>query len=72
MKRPCVYCGDSVDPAAASTWRRIVGWERKASAESRRSGSDIAARTQTDFWACDPCVQRLKRGLNPTQQELLG
>lgn len=71
MTRRCVYCGDPVDPAAPSTWRRIVGWERKASAESRRSGSDIALRIPSEHYACDPCVQKLKRGVSARQQAML-
>lgn len=71
MSVSCAYCGDPVDPNSSFTWRRVIGWERKAVAASRRSGSDIVLREPRDEYACDICVSRLKRGVAPRQGALL-
>lgn len=71
ISRPCFYCGESVDPLAHTTYRRVVGWERKAFAESRRGGSDIVLRELRDEYACPRCVVRLQKGLPVAQETLL-
>jgi len=71
LNRSCFYCGGQVDPLARSTWRRVVGWERKALAESRRGGSDIVLRESRDEYACPSCVTRLQAGLPVAQESLL-
>lgn len=48
----------------------MVGWERKAGYGSRKYGSDIALREPGDEFACDPCVRRQQRGVNPGQGSL--
>ena len=68
----CTYCGKTVDPLAQETWRRVVGWERKAIAETRKGGSDIALREARDEYACPLCIRRLQDGLNVAQESLLG
>lgn len=70
-KRKCFYCGEPVDPTLRSTWRRVAGWERKAQSDTRRSGSDIVLREPRDEYACDDCIRRQKRGINPTQGGLM-
>jgi hypothetical protein len=68
----CTYCGDPIDPRGAGTvYRRVVGWERKSKAASRKAGSDIVLREARDEFACDPCVRRLKRGVAATQEALI-
>ena len=67
----CVYCNEPVDPLSPRTWHLIVGWERKATGATRKSGSDIALRQPRDKYACDACVQRKKRGIAPTQETLI-
>lgn len=67
----CVYCGGAVDPLARDTWRRVVGWERKAQAATRKSGSDIALREPRDEYAHSRCVRGLQHGIDPGQGELL-
>ena len=69
--RPCFYCGEPVDPFSPFTWRRIIGWERKASATTRKSGSDIALREPRDEYAHDLCVSRTKAKLAVGQEALL-
>lgn len=64
----CAYCAQPVNPADPSLWRQVVGWERKATAASRKAGSDIALREPRDSYAHDACIQRAKRGLAPTQE----
>lgn len=67
----CVYCGATMDPLTEYVWRRTCGWERKARGSSRKSGSDIVLRQSREKFACDSCVQRLKRGIAPNQGALL-
>lgn len=71
MTRQCAYCGEPVDPSSRFTWRRVVGWERKAVAMSRKSGSDIALREPRDEYAHDHCIGRAKANLAPGQEALL-
>ncbi len=71
MNRACSYCGESVDPLSRFVWRRVVGWERKATSQSRKSGSDITLREPRDEYACDGCVSRLKRDVAPAQGSLI-
>lgn len=63
----CFYCGDDVDPDAPTTYRRCVGWERKASSSTRRGGSDIVLREPGVGFACQFCVANLKNGRPATQ-----
>lgn len=67
----CFYCDEPVDPLSRTLWHRVVGWERKALAESRKSGSDIALREPRDEYAHDRCVRLAQQGLNPAQESLL-
>lgn len=68
----CHHCQQPVDPDSPRTWRRIKGWERRASKHSsRRGGSDIVLRQPVDTFACDFCVSQLRNGRAPTQGALL-
>lgn len=67
----CHYCSVPVDPTDRRTYRRVVGWERKALASSRRSGSDIVLRETRDEYACAGCIVRLQQGLDVRQEALL-
>ena len=67
----CSYCGTLVNPFAPSTYRRVIGWERKALAASRRGGSDIVLREPLEEFACHACIVRLQAGLDPRQASLL-
>jgi hypothetical protein len=67
----CTYCKRPVDPRAQTTYRRVLGWERKALARSRRGGSDITLRESRDEFACPTCVDRLQQGLGIGQESLL-
>lgn len=69
MSIRCVLCGNAVDERDA--YRRIIGWERKSTLASRRSGSDIALREAQPEHACDACITRLKAGLDVRQEALL-
>lgn len=73
MTAPCTYCGTPLDPTSRYVWRRIQGWEKKSTgtAGSRRGGSDISCRELLEEVACDQCIMRLKRGVNPVQDSLL-
>lgn len=67
---PCSYCGGPMDPSSPLVWRLVVGWERKATAQSRKSGSDIVLRQPREKYACDGCIGRMRMGLSPGQQGL--
>jgi len=68
----CYFCDRQVDPQARETYRRAVGWERKAIADSRRGGSDIVLRELLEVFACPVCITRQQQGLAPLQESLLG
>lgn len=70
MKVLCFYgCGTEIDPTDRYVWRRVTGWEHRASTMgSRRGGSDITMREPTGEFACDTCVRRMKAGINPRQE----
>lgn len=63
----CHYCGDDLEPDDRNTYRRVLGWERKAHASSRRGGSDIVLREPGVEFACRWCVDALKQGRSPHQ-----
>jgi hypothetical protein len=69
MTLVCVLCGGVVEESTA--YRRVSGWERKAVAESRKSGSDIVLRETSGELACSSCISRLRLGLNVQQEALL-
>jgi hypothetical protein len=62
----CAYCGRVIG-ADEPYDQRVVGWERKAGAASRKSGSDILLRERRDEFAHRHCVDTAARGLAPTQ-----
>ena len=65
----CAFCGRAVDDRDA--YRRISGWERKATVASRKGGSDIVLREAHNEFACSVCIVRMKSGLNVQQESLL-
>lgn len=71
MNVVCYFCGEPVDPLARDTYRRTVGWERKAAGESRKGGSDIVLRTAGEELAHGGCILMVKSGLSPAQASLL-
>ena len=71
MTFTCALCGEPVDPHSSFTYRRIVGWERKATGATRKSGSDIALREPRDEFAHGHCVSLAKQNLSPGQASLM-
>jgi hypothetical protein len=71
MTTSCHFCGEPVDPLARDTFRRVVGWEKKALAESRKGGSDIVLRETVDEFAHGLCILRAKQGVAVGQASLL-
>jgi hypothetical protein len=67
----CAECGKPVNPADPNVYQRIQGYERKALAASRKSGSDIVCRSPVQQFAHAHCVHRLKHGLSPTQESMV-
>jgi hypothetical protein len=67
----CHFCNEPIEPNARDTWTLIVGWERKATGQSRRAGSDIVLRERRDVFACGDCIRRQKMGLSVEQGSLL-
>jgi hypothetical protein len=66
----CSYCREKMDPKSPFNWQRVSGWERKGMGETRKGGSDIALRAREQWFACDTCITRLKRGVAPTQGQM--
>jgi hypothetical protein len=48
----CALCGTGINPTASGVAQRVVAWELKATASSRKSGSDIIGRQQLQEFAC--------------------
>lgn len=68
----CYYeCGRPLNPNAPDACRRVAGWERKASGDSRKSGSDILHREPLDEWAHLSCVELERAGISVHQQALV-
>lgn len=67
----CHYCGDDLDPDGPLTYRRVLGWERKARSASRRGGSDVLLREPGVEFACSFCLENLKAGRPARQEGLL-
>jgi hypothetical protein len=68
MNGTCVYCGGSID--AEHDYHAIVGWEKRRSG----GGTNAIALRETakpDRWACEDCINKLKRGVTPEQGSLL-
>ena len=66
----CSRCPAPVMPDAPGTLRRVIAWERKATAASRRSASDIVLREPVEpaEYLCPGCAHALKAGVAPLQQ----
>ena len=58
----CTYCKRPIDPRPGYHHQRTIGWERKAVAAARRSGSDIVLRERLNEFACNGCVEERKLG----------
>lgn len=67
----CHFCGDDLDPDGPVTYRRVLGWERKGRAASRRGGSDVLLREPGVEFACQFCIDAIKNGRSPRQEGLL-
>lgn len=73
MTVKCCYCHVELDTRLHTTYRRILGWERKSRTGSRRGGSDVVLRepeTPTAF-ACEGCIGSMRDGCSPRQGALL-
>jgi DNA-directed RNA polymerase subunit RPC12/RpoP len=66
----CSRCKSTVVPDAPSTLRRVIAWEKKATAASRRSASDVVLREPAEpaEYLCSPCSHAIKAGVAPLQQ----
>lgn len=67
----CELCGELVNPIDPNTHQRVTGWERRAAAGSRKSGSDIVCREQQQAFAHAHCVRRQKMGLSAQQGSMV-
>jgi hypothetical protein len=67
----CALCGTGINPTASGVAQRVEAWELKATASSRKSGSDIIGRQQRQEFACSRCVRRVKDGLSPGQGSMM-
>jgi hypothetical protein len=67
----CALCGTGINPTAPGVAQRVIAWEVKATAASRKSGSDIIDRQQRPEFACPACIHRVKLGLSPQQGSMV-
>jgi hypothetical protein len=67
----CAECGQPVNATDPNTYQRVQGWERKATAASRKSGSDIVLREPRQEFAHAHCIHRRKLGLSPQQESMI-
>jgi len=60
----CAIGGESLDLGSPiGIWQRIVGWQHKGDAVSRKAGSDIAYRELRDEYACAGHVSVTRRSV---------
>jgi hypothetical protein len=71
MTVKCALCGTGINPTAQGVGQKVTGWEVKAIAASRKSGSDIIGRQQVPEFACPSCIRCVKLGLNPGQGSMV-
>jgi hypothetical protein len=64
VTKECYFCGRDVDPAGPFTYRLVMVWQRPDRKLSK-------LRSARDRYACDSCVTRKERGINPTQGSLI-
>lgn len=69
--KECFYCGTGVNPADVNVAQRITGWELRGRGATRKGGSDITLRESVEEYACNPCIQRKRLGLSPSQESLV-
>lgn len=68
---PCHVCKREIDPDGPNVYRRVTGWEKKATGwTTRKGGSDIVLRQRGDEIACGFCIDNLRNG-RPAQQGAL-
>lgn len=70
----CVRCLAPLEADATSTLRRVIAWEKKTTAPSRRSASDLVLREPVEpaEYLCSGCAHAIKAGVAPMQATLLG
>lgn len=62
----CVYCNGEVDPDR--DYQYAIGWVKRRDAGGTNA---LALRTLREKYACQQCVNRLKRGVSPQQARLI-
>jgi hypothetical protein len=60
----CALCGEQIDTNSRLVFRKVTGWEQK---RSQGGANVIHLREEIDVWACDTCINRRKRGIDPAQ-----
>jgi hypothetical protein len=63
-KRCCLCDSREVNPHDASTWKEVVGFVGGPKKDS------MVGRHDTNRFACTPCIEKLKAGQPPDQEEL--
>jgi hypothetical protein len=63
----CSECGDPISSTQIA-YQRIHGWEQRRKAGGANM---IVAREVEDKWACEVCIGKLRRGINPAQERLI-
>lgn len=66
--KPCHYCKKPVDASVkAGNFKKVVGWSQ---VRSRGGVHQIAFREDLDEYMHKECVDLLKMGISPDQQQL--
>lgn len=65
----CVFCGAELDPDAATTYQKVIGWEHPRVAGGTNA---VALRQPVDEFACSVCIGRLRRGTAIEQMTIEG
>lgn len=65
----CSFCDrNDLDPEAETTHRQVIGWEHPR----KQGGTNaLSLRQPQEVFCCNPCMEKMRRGLSPDQQPLL-
>lgn len=64
MTTACKLCGKDINPHDTSSWKEVTGFVGGPKKDS------MVGRTDTGKFACTPCIEKLKAGQAPDQENL--
>lgn len=63
----CAFCAAQIDCRDPRHYQRIKGW-----ALNRNHGNSITLGERSSTWACNECIDKLKKGIPVGQMSLFG